>query len=43
MINKRTQVCKEDILQKVNEEDFTNIKKKYKVIMTSYWHPSHKS
>ena len=32
MINKAIEVCKEDILQKMNEEDFTNMKKKDKFI-----------
>ena len=36
MINKATQLCKEDILQKVYEEDFTNMKKKDKVIKAHY-------
>ena len=36
MINKAKEVCKEDILQKVNEEDFTNMKKKYKFIKKPY-------
>ena len=32
MTNKAKEVCKEDILQKVNEEGFTNMKKIYKFI-----------
>ena len=36
MINKAKEVCKEDILQKVNEEDFTNMKKKYTFIKKPY-------
>jgi hypothetical protein len=43
MINKVTQVCKEDMLQKVNQESTTSMRKKDKVTRTPYRDPNHKS
>ena len=43
MINKGTQLCKESILQRVNEEYFAKIKEKDKVIGTPYQYPNYTS
>jgi hypothetical protein len=43
MINKVTQVCKEDILPKVKQENITSMIRKDHVSRTPYQHPNHKS